>query len=77
MIIICHACLNFYHTKKISPWWPVYLNQKAAMYVCAHALSDSLEYSYKLLGNVLDCVSAGVAALEAFRSAYDFDICIL
>lgn len=56
---------------------PVYLNQKAAMYVCAHALSDSLEYSYKLLGNVLDCVPAGVAALEAFRNAYDFDICIL
>ena len=47
------------------------------MYVCTHALSDSLEYSYKLLGNVLDCVPAGVAALEAFRNAYDFDICIL
>ena len=43
----------------------------------AHALSDSLEDSYKLLGNVLDCVPAGVAALEAFRNAYDFDICIL
>lgn len=70
---------------------PVYLNQKAAMYVCAHALSgyeddavktitqaalviqsvashrifaDSLEDSYKLLGNVLDCVPAGVAVLD-------------
>ena len=69
--------LKFLSYEKDFTWWPVYLNQKVAMYVCTHALSDSLEYSYKLLGNVLDCVPAGVAALEAFRNAYDFDICIL
>ena len=70
---------------------PVYLNRKAAMYVCAHTeagceedavktitqaalviqsvashriFADSLEDSYKLLGNVLDCVPAGVAVLD-------------
>lgn len=69
---------------------PVYLNGKAAMYVCAHIsgyeddivrmltqaalviqsiashriFADSLEDSYKLLGNVLDCVPAGVAVLD-------------
>ncbi len=69
--------LKFLSYEKDFTRWPVYLNQKVAMYVCTHALSDSLEYSYKLLGNVLDCVPAGVAALEAFRNAYDFDICIL